>query len=70
MAAETKTPLQAVVRVICDCLHNLSTDDKARALEAARIALGLRAPVEEQAQRGFARLPGYRSLRFGNRLGL
>lgn len=40
----TKTPLQAVVGVICDCLAELSADDQARALDAARVTLGLRAP--------------------------
>lgn len=39
-----KTPLHAVVSVICDCLVSLASDDQARALEAARVSLGLRAP--------------------------
>ncbi len=44
MAANTKTPLQAVVSVICDCLCELPPEEQARALEAARVTLGLRAP--------------------------
>ena len=42
-----KTPLHAVVSVICDCLADLSADDQARALEATRVTLGLRAPVAQ-----------------------
>ena len=37
----SKTPLQAVVSVICDCLADLSADEQARALEAASVTLGL-----------------------------
>jgi hypothetical protein len=47
MSAQAKTPLHSVVSVICDCLHDLSADDQARALEAARVTLGLRAPVAQ-----------------------
>jgi hypothetical protein len=43
MAANTKTPLQAVVGVICDCLCELPPEDQTRALEAVRVTLGLRA---------------------------
>jgi hypothetical protein len=34
--------LQTVVRMICGCLAELSSDDQARALEQASVALGLR----------------------------
>lgn len=44
----TKTPLQAIVSVICDCLHDLPPNDQARALEAARVTLGLHAPRATQ----------------------
>jgi hypothetical protein len=40
-----KTPLHAVVSVICDCLSSLSADDQTRALEAARVSLGLQPVV-------------------------
>lgn len=43
MTANTKTPLQAVVSVICDCLCELPPEDQTRALEAVRVTLGLRA---------------------------
>jgi hypothetical protein len=43
MTTNTKTPLQAVVSVICDCLCELSPEDQARTLEAVRVTLGLRA---------------------------
>lgn len=43
MIANTKTPLQAVVSVICDCLCELPPEDQTRALEAVRVTLGLRA---------------------------
>lgn len=44
MSTETKTPLQAVVGVICDMLCELPPDDRARAVEAVCLTLGLRAP--------------------------
>ena len=44
MSTDTRTPLQAVVSVICDCLADLPASDQARALEAARVTLGLRPP--------------------------
>lgn len=44
MATETKTPLQAVVSVICDVLCELPPDDQARAVEAVCLTLGLRPP--------------------------
>lgn len=44
MATDTKTPLQAVVGVICDVLCELPPDDQARAVEAVCLTLGLRAP--------------------------
>lgn len=40
----TKTPLHSVVAVICDSLVELPAEDQLRALEAARVSLGLRAP--------------------------
>lgn len=43
-----KTPLQAVVSVICDCLADLSADEQSRALEAVCVTLGLRAPRSAQ----------------------
>lgn len=43
-----KTPLQAIVSVICDCLHDLPPDDQARALEAAKVTLGLQTPRATQ----------------------
>ena len=43
MTTTPKTPLQAVVGVICDCLADLSADEQSRALEATRVTLGLRA---------------------------
>lgn len=46
---DSKTPLQAIVLVICDCLHDLSPEDQARALEAARVTLGLRVSQAPQA---------------------
>lgn len=48
MAANTKTPLQAVVSVICDCLCELQPEDQTRALEAVRITLGLRVATPTQ----------------------
>ncbi len=53
MAANTKTPLQAVVSVICDCLCDCSPEEQARALEAARVTLGLRAPTSAQDRNPF-----------------
>lgn len=44
MTTETKTPLQAVVGVICDMLCELPPDDQARAVEAVCLTLGLRTP--------------------------
>lgn len=44
----TKTPLQAVVGVICDCLSDLPADEQSRALEAVRVTLGLLAPRSVQ----------------------
>ena len=54
-----RTPLHSIVSVICDALLELPIADQARALEAARVALGLRAysapiaapyqPLEEMA---------------------
>ncbi len=44
MTAGAKTPLQAVVSVICEALADLPPDDQSRALEAVRITLGLGSP--------------------------
>jgi hypothetical protein len=44
MTTEIKTPLQAVVGVICDMLCELPPDDQARAVEAVCLTLGLRTP--------------------------
>ena len=44
MATDTKTPLQAVVGVICDVLCELPPDDQARTVEAVCLTLGLRPP--------------------------
>ena len=58
--SSSKTPLQAVVGVICDCLADLSADEQARALEAARVTLGLRPAgqaVSAVAYQDAARLP-------------
>jgi hypothetical protein len=52
MPTEPKTPLQAVVAVICDCLCDLPPEDQARALEAARVTLGLRSPGQAARQAG------------------
>jgi hypothetical protein len=57
MAADTKTPLQAVVCVICDCLADLSADEQLRALEAARLTLGLRATSQSTMGRTLPRSP-------------
>ena len=61
----SKTPLQAVVGVICDCLLQLPGDDQERALEAVRVTLGLRAPVAPllSAQVRGAALPIARAVR-------
>lgn len=40
-----KTPLQAVVSVICDALCELPSSDQVRAIEAVRVTLGLREPA-------------------------
>ncbi len=53
MTTSSKTPLHAVVSVICDCLSDLTADDQARALEAARVTLGLKAPVARDPDRSF-----------------
>ena len=53
MAANTKTPLQAVVGVICDCLCDLSPEDQRRALEVVRVTLGLCAAVPTQDHNPF-----------------
>jgi len=57
MAADTKTPLQAIVSVVCDTLHDLSPDDQARTLEAVRVTLGLRAPVTAPSRDPYPALP-------------
>lgn len=44
----TKTPLQAAVMVICDCICQLPPEDQPRALEAVRVTLGL-SPFKEPA---------------------
>lgn len=44
MATNTKTPLHSVVSVMCDLLAELSPEEQTRALEAARVSLGLRTP--------------------------
>jgi hypothetical protein len=44
----TKTPLQAAVCVICDCLCQLPPEDQPRALEAVRVTLGL-SPFKDPA---------------------
>ena len=72
MAANTKTPLHSVVSVICDLVAELTPDDQLRALEGARVSLGLRAsratsdlrePREpakcEEAERGCIHLHGH-----------
>jgi len=41
--------LQTVVRMICGCLAELSSDDQVRALEQASVALGLRVFIAQQA---------------------
>lgn len=41
-----KTPLQAVVGVLCDALCELPLDDQVRALEAVRVTLDLRASIQ------------------------
>lgn len=48
MTTNTKTPLQAVVSVICDCLCELPPEDQTRALEAVRVTLGLRVAAATQ----------------------
>ncbi len=50
-STNTKTPLQGVVGVICDCLVDLTPDDQLRALEAARVTLGLRATTQSTTGR-------------------
>jgi hypothetical protein len=55
----SKTPLQAAVMVICDCLCQLPDDDRARALEAVRVTLGLSAP----STRSDPAPPGYQAPR-------
>jgi hypothetical protein len=59
MTANTKTPLQAVVSVICDCLCELPPEDQVRTLEAVRVTLGLRAAAPTQDHNPFqkARAP-------------
>jgi hypothetical protein len=53
----TKTPLQAAVMVICDCLCQLPPEDQPRALEAVRVTLGL-SPFKDPAPQGYrASLP-------------
>ena len=44
----TKTPLQAAVMVICDCLCQLPPEDQSRALEAVRVTLGMK-PFKDSA---------------------
>lgn len=44
----TKTPLQAAVMIICDCVCQLPPEDQARALEAVRVTLGLK-PFKDSA---------------------
>lgn len=39
----TKTPLQAAVAVICDCICQLAPEDQPRVLEAVRVTLGFSA---------------------------
>ena len=51
---EEPTPLQAPVSVVCDALCELNVQDRQRALDAARVILGLSAtpaatPVDESA---------------------
>lgn len=41
MATDIKTPLQAVVSVMCDALADLPPADQERALEATAVTLGL-----------------------------
>jgi len=53
MVANTKTPLQAVVSVICDCLCELTPDDQTRTLEAVRVTLGLRVSASTQDRSPF-----------------
>jgi hypothetical protein len=53
MIANTKTPLQAVVSVICDCLCELPPEDQARTLEAVRVTLGLRASTSTRDRNPF-----------------
>lgn len=47
-----KTPLQAVVCVICDALCELPRADQSRALEAVAITLGLRQSVKQLPSSG------------------
>ena len=47
-----KTPLQAVVSVICDALCDLPRADQSRALEAVAITLGLRQAAKQLPSSG------------------
>ena len=51
MKSPAPVPLQAVVGVICDALADLPLDDQARALDAARITLGVSTPRIESGVR-------------------
>jgi hypothetical protein len=44
MTIQEKTPLQAVVCVVCDALCDLPIEDRARALDAVHVTLGM--PVD------------------------
>ena len=48
----SKTPLQAAVMVICDCLCQLPPEDQGRALEAVRVTLGLNKPSAARPEWG------------------
>jgi hypothetical protein len=49
----TKTPLQAAVVVICDCICQLAPEDQSRALEAVRVTLGLSASKDPAPPQGY-----------------
>src|SRR5580704_3018492 len=49
----SKTPLQAAVVVICDCICQLPPEDQPRALEAVRVTLGLDAFKDPAPPQGY-----------------
>lgn len=48
---ESADPVDGIVLVICDVLHDLSPADKIRALETVRMTLGLPLPVVHHTRR-------------------